>query len=101
MHVNETERRRRELLEQSRCRYQESEIPAVHPRYGASYRNLYGTEEPEGGSLGIRTFICMILFAVFVYMQNGGKDILHVNSNRVVREVKKDMNWTDVWRKLP
>ena len=48
-------------------------IPAIHPRYRASYSELYGEEEAEQGSLGIRTFICMILFAVFVFMQNEGK----------------------------
>ncbi len=64
--MNEAEKRRRELLEQTRYSYQESGIPAIHPRYRASYSELYGEEEAEQGSLGIRTFICMILFAVFV-----------------------------------
>ena len=76
--MNEAEKRRRELLEQTRYSYQESGIPAIHPRYRASYSELYGEEEAEQGSLGIRTFICMILFAVFVFMQNEGKDILHI-----------------------
>ena len=99
--MNEAEKRRRELLEQTRYRYQESEIPAIHPRYRASYRDLYGTEEPEQGSFGIRTFICMVLFAVFVFMQNEGKDILHMSSAKVVQEVRKNADITDVWKKLP
>lgn len=82
--MNEVEKRRRELLEQTRYSYQESGIPAIHPRYRASYSELYGEEEAEQGSLGIRTFICMILFAVFVFMQNEGKDILHISSTKVV-----------------
>ena len=87
--MNEAEKRRRELLEQTRYSYQESGIPAIHPRYRASYSELYGEEEAEQGSLGIRTFICMILFAVFVFMQNEGKDILHISSTKVVQEVSK------------
>ena len=55
--MNEAEKRRRELLEQTRYSYQESGIPAIHPRYRASYSELYGEEEAEQGSLGIRTFI--------------------------------------------
>ena len=75
--------------------------PAIHPRYRASYSELYGEEEAEQGSLGIRTFICMILFAVFVFMQNEGKDILHISSTKVVQEVSKNADITDVWKKIP
>ena len=50
---------------------------------------------------GIRTFICMILFAVFVFMQNEGKDILHISSTKVVQEVSKNADITDVWKKIP
>ena len=97
--MNEAEKRRRELLEQTRYSYQESGIPAIHPR--ASYSELYGEDEAEQGSLGIRTFICMILFAVFVFMQNEWKDILHISSTKVVQEVSKNADITDVWKKIP
>ena len=93
--MNEAEKRRRELLEQTRYSYQESGIPAIHPRYRASYSELYGEEEAEQGSLGIR------LFAVFVFMQNEGKDILHISSTKVVQEVSKNADITDVWKKIP
>ena len=96
--MNEAEKRRRELLEQTRYSYQESGIPAIHPRYRASYSELYGEEEAEQGSLGIRT---LILFAVFVFMQNEGKDILHISSTKVVQEVSKNADITDVWKKIP
>jgi len=49
----------------------------------------------------VRTFICMILFAVFVFMQNEGKDILHISSTKVVQEVSKNADITDVWKKIP
>ena len=52
-------------------------------------------------SLVCGTFFCMILFAVFVFMQNEGKDILHVSSAKVVQEVSKNADITDVWKKLP
>ena len=110
--MNEAEKRRRELLEQTRYSYQESGIPAIHPRYRASYSELYGEEDSIRnhynettimlqGSLVIRTFICMILFAVFVFMQNEGKDILHISSTKVVQEVSKNADITDVWKKIP
>lgn len=102
--ISGTERRRRELLEQTRYRYRESEIPAVHPRYGSVYTDLYGTEDTGKNTLGIRTVVCMILFAVFVFMQNESKDILHVNSAKIIQEVTKNPDITDiveVWKGLP
>ena len=89
------------MYKRQRSRYHESGIPAIHPRYRAYYSELYGEEEAEQGSLGIRTFICMILFAVFVFMQNEGKDILHISSTKVVQEVSKNADITDVWKKIP
>ena len=41
----------------------------------------------------------MILFAVFVFMQNEGKDILHISSTKVVQEVSKNADIIDVWEK--
>ena len=48
--MNDSEMRRRELLRQTRRLYDDKrEIPAVHPRYGRIYHNLYenNTEEQE------------------------------------------------------
>ena len=57
---------------------------------------------PDTGHLIVNcTFICMILFAVFVFMQNEGKDILHISSTKVVQEVSKNADITDVWKKIP
>ena len=55
--MNEAEKRRRELLEQTRYSYQESGIPAIHPRYRASYSELYGEEEAEQGSLDRKSVV--------------------------------------------
>ena len=99
--MNEEAQRRKELLEQTRYMSQESGIPAVHPRYNFSYDELYHTEKKEQGSFGFRTFVCMILFAVFVFMQNEGKAILHVSSAKVIQEIRKNMDVIDVRDKLP
>lgn len=101
MHLNEAEeRRRRELLEQTKhLMYQEHELPAIHPRYKVSYEDLYGGSEPmEKGTFGIRAFICMICFAVFVFMQKESKSIFHVNSATVIQEVTKNTDFADIWK---
>ena len=44
--MNDSELRRRELLKQTRRLYQDSAaIPAVHPRYGHIYHELYDTPD--------------------------------------------------------
>lgn len=98
--MNESEQRRRELLEQTRhMMYWEHELPAIHPRYKMPYEDLYGgSEQIEKGTFGIRTFICMICFAVFAFMQKEEKTILHVNSVKVIQEVTKNTDFTDIWK---
>ena len=92
--MNDSERRRKELLELTRQRYSDSTAPpAVHPRYHAVYEDLYGTEdELPGGTLGIRTFFCILLFAVFLSMDHNHNNIWNVSSENVVEAVTSDMD---------
>ena len=49
--MNDSELRRRELLKQTRRLYQDSAaIPAVHPRYGHIYHELYDTPDSGEGA---------------------------------------------------
>ena len=92
--MNDSERRRKELLELTRQRYSDSTAsPAVHPRYHAVYEDLYGTEdELPGGTLGIRTFFCILLLAVFLSMEHNHNEIWNVSSENVVEAVTNDMD---------
>ena len=69
--MNDSERRRKELLELTRQRYSDSTAPpAVHPRYHAVYEDLYGTEdELPGGTLGIEHF-SVSFFLLYFYPWN-------------------------------
>lgn len=101
--MNESERRRRRLLEQTRNMYSERRMPpAVHPRHGAAYRTLYGSSE-EGmpqGTFGIRMFLCFLLFAAFVTMENNQIDYKNVTSDRIVQEITTDLDVEEVWKQL-
>lgn len=99
---NESEKRRRELLEQTRERYSDYwNPPAVHPRYRSSYNQLYGGDSPESAStFGARAFLCLMLFAAFVTMDMKNQEILHVSSDRIVKEVTTDLNVAEVWKNL-
>lgn len=74
IYVNDTERRRKKLLEQTRNLYQEDiRNPAIHPRYRASYYRLYPEEKGyQKGTLGIRCVICILAFAAYIMAQTSG-----------------------------
>lgn len=91
--MNESERRRKELLELTRQRYSDSfSPPAVHPRYHAVYEEIYGTEDFPSGTLGIRTFFCIMLLALFLSMEHNNDKILNVTSKKVVETITSDMD---------
>lgn len=106
--MNDSEMRRRELLRQTKKLYSErQDIPAVHPRYGRLYHDLYGSEE-EGtgqsqGSFYLRLVIGILCFICFVYMDQSKAEVAKVNSTSIVNEIEKDMDVEavkEVWKKL-
>lgn len=102
--MNSSEKRRKELLEQTRRLYSDRrEPPAVHPRYKAVYHRLYGDESDESvsaGTFGLRLFLAFLLFAGFVTMDKQNYEVLHVNSERIVKEIETDMDVAEVWKEL-
>lgn len=99
---NDSERRRRELLEQTRQLYSDRFVPpAVHPRYSGSYNRLYGEEaEGSGSTFGARVFLCLLLFAAFVTMDMKKQEVFHVDSERIVEEITTDLDVAEVWKNL-
>lgn len=105
--MNDAERRRRELLEQTRSLYSDKRtMPAVHPRYGSAYRYLYGksedkiNEDTKGGTFGIRLFLCTLIFAAFLTADSQKQEVFHMNSDEIVNEITKDLDIESVWKAL-
>lgn len=98
--MNESEKRRKELLESTRALYRDSHVPpAIHPRYGNIYADLYGEEEPAG-SFGLRMILCCMLFAAFVVMDYQDMRIADVSSQMVTQAIEADSELTEVWKDL-
>lgn len=92
--MTESEKRRLDLLQQTRMLYSEKHTPpAIHPRFHAAYANLYGnnTEEEKcgDGTFGIRMFIAVILFFAFVALDYKNTEYAAVNSTNIVNEIEK------------
>lgn len=100
--MNNSEKRRRQLLEETRYLYSDRKIPpAIHPRYKNAYHKLYDSEETGVVStFGIRMFLCFMLFAAFVAMDNNGYAVKDVNSDRIVQEITTDTDVAKVWKEL-
>lgn len=106
--MNDSEARRRELLRQTRRLYHDGqEIPAVHPRYGRIYRNLYdndeGAAEQTSGSFYIRLVIGILCFLCFVYMDQSKASVANVDSTAIVNQIEKDLDVEtvkEVWKSL-
>ena len=100
--MNDSEKRRRQLLEETRSLYSDrNSPPAVHPRYKFAYARLYGDEEEMApGTFGLRLFLCFMLFAAFVAMDNNGITVKCVSSDRIVQEITTDLDVAEVWKNL-
>lgn len=106
--MNESEIRRRELLRQTRKLYNDSNnIPAVHPRYGRIYNDLYkdkiSDKEEYTGSFYTRLIIGILCFICFVYMDQNNAGVAEVDSTYITEQIQKDID-TDmimsVWKAL-
>lgn len=94
--MNDVEKRRLQLLHETRKKYSETySPPAIHPRFHSTYHSIYGKNESEQvenhGSFLIRTVIAVLLFALFFIMDYRNEKIGTVDSKIVINEVQKNL----------
>lgn len=88
--MNESEKRRQTLLNETRRQHQDYRTPAIHPRYGAIYSNLYSRDaSPEESSLGVRILISLILFALFAAADYNHDTLGKYSPSQIVSEVQR------------
>ena len=94
--MNEVEKRRLQLLQNTRKVYSEkNNSPAVHPRYRVSYNSIYNEESIEGTNLkstfGIRLVIAILILMMFYTMDNQSMKYHNINSKSVVKEIQRNL----------
>ena len=90
--MNETENRRRNLLEYTRNLYQEKMItPAVHPRYKCSYYQLYSdNNRGTKGTFTIRCLICGLILVCYVTFNDWNYKGHEINNVQVQNIIMRD-----------
>ena len=64
------------------------EIPAIHPRYGAVYKELYKGKNEVKSSLGIRIIISLMLFALFAAMEQGKITQIPISPSEITYQIE-------------
>lgn len=85
-----TQKQREELLRAARKTGMTGSAPAVHPRYRAIYRNLYGEEavHTPSGTLGTRILLSLIFFAVFLSSDYNNQHIWKFSQTEIIKGIQ-------------
>ena len=107
MQEKESEVRRRRLWEENRRRQRNTGMitPAIHPRYGRLYRELYtdGLEQSIGngaedldkkensrGSFTTRLILSTFLFLVFLYVSQNSVELQGISSHEIIEKIQEN-----------
>ena len=107
MQEKESEVRRRRLWEENRRRQRNTGMitPAIHPRYGRLYRELYpdGLEQSAGngaedldkkenskGSFTTRLILSTFLFLVFLYVSQNSVELQGISSHEIIEKIHEN-----------
>ena len=97
--MNNSEKRRQKLLEDTRRMYSDRYLPpAVHPRYGYVYDQLYEKDSKEkGGSFEIRVFLCLLILAAFITISKNEAFSEQYNTDEVIECISTNMEILDMF----
>ena len=107
MQEKESEVRRRRLWEENRRRQRNTGMitPAIHPRCGRLYRELYpdGLEQSAGngaedldkkensrGSFTTRLILSTFLFLVFLYVSQNSVELQGISSHEIIEKIQEN-----------
>lgn len=97
--MTDTEKRRLELLTQTRKLYHDTgKVPAVHPRYGNAYRTLYennnfneNSNKNKSSSINLRLFLALLIFVLYAGANYQGITIGGIDSSEIVEVISQDI----------
>ena len=73
--------------------------PAVHPRYGFVYDQLYEKDSKEkGGSFELRVFLCMLILAAFITVEKNEVIAKKYDTDEIIKCISTDVEIFDVFQ---
>lgn len=95
--MNQIEKRRKRLLEETRNIYSDVNKPAaIHSRYGSSYSDNLDYPKDSKGSFGVRFVFCLLLFALFLTMDYTNNKMFNVSSSEVKEIISENWEMDDI-----
>lgn len=100
--MDNTQKRRQELLDQTRRIYSDKhKIPAVHPRYG-NFTGENGLKVAKDKdftlkSLKLRIFVSLILFVIYAALDYSGAIIGTHSGDTVAEIISETIDIQEVW----
>jgi len=90
---NDTQKRRRLLLQETRRLYEEHQSnPAIHPRYRASYHHIYKENETTNkSSLKIRILLSIVCFVCYLLVDYGNIVTAHFDDSLIHEMISSQM----------
>ena len=92
--MNEIEKRRLQLLEETRNQYRATyNPPAIHPRYQSAFKTVYQEDEVmmKKHTWLVRFMIAILIFSLFYLMDTQNKKIGTLDSQKIIQEVQRDL----------
>ena len=91
--MNEIEKRRHNLLAQTRNLYHDKFAPpAIHPRFQTTYRSLYGKDETKKQKYSWLRVILSLVLMLFIYVIYQQKIVIgKINYETIIKIIKEDL----------
>lgn len=99
--MSDNEMRRRALLNEARQQRYSGFLPAVHPRYQASYHSIYPADQPDAengsaSSLYIRLVLSLCLFFAFLFCDYKNITWNGLDTYTIEQQISADYGWEAV-----
>ena len=91
--MNELEKRRKDLLIQTRHLYNEKYTPpAIHPRYRTTYHALYDSKgEVKRKKLWLRIIVILLMLLMIYIVYQQGVKTGNINYEAIIDTIKNDL----------
>lgn len=105
--MSDSERRRQDLLDQmKKSNYANVSVPAIHPRYGNIYQDLYQNKKETATSeysLLFRLIISLLCFILYISFETSGAYNFETYNLKITSQIKKNVDYQEiqeVWKEL-